>query len=815
MDAELPQRARVVIIGGGIVGCSVAYFLTKRGWDDVVLLERKQLTSGTTWHAAGLVTQLRATHNMSKLVQHSLEVFEGLEAETGLSTGFRKTGQITIAANEPRWEELKRQASMARGIGIGVEVLRTEEVAERFPLLDPSGVFGGICFPDDGLANPTDTTQSLAKGARVGGAKIFENTKVAAVHQKDGRVAGVSTDRGDIEAEIVVNCAGMWGREVGAMSGVSLPLQAAEHFYIVTEPIPDLPRGMPFLKSYDDWAYVKEETGKLLVGFFEPGGSPWATDGIPEDAEFVKLPERWDHLGPFIEQVARRVPILQDVGIQLFFNGPESFTPDSRFLFGDVAELRNYYVAVGFNSVGFLTGPGAGRALADWIVDGHPPMDLWDVDPRRMMPFQINRRYLGERIPETLGILYDMHWPFRQFDSARGIRRSPFHDRLAARGACFGELAGWERPNWYAPAGTPPKYEYSYGRQNWFEHSAQEHRAAREAVGLFDHTCFAKLLVQGRDAERVLQRVCVADVAVPVGTIVYTQWLNDRAGIEADLTVTRLAEDRFLVVTAAVTALHDLDWLRRHIPDDAHAFVTDVGSGLAFLALWGPRSRELLQSVSEADFSNEAFPFRTSREIDVGYALVRASRITFVGELGWELYIPMEFAPHVFDTIMEAGDAVGLRPAGFHALNSLRIEKAYRHWGHDITAEDTPLEAGLSFTVAWDKPGGFVGRDALLRRREQGITRRLVQFVLEDPAPLVYHGEPIWRDGSMVGTITSAMFGHTVGRSIGLGYVSADEVITPEWILEGSYEIEVATERVPARAYLRPVYDPAAERVRM
>ncbi len=814
MSEELPARAKVVVVGGGIVGCSVAYGLTKRGWDDVVLLERKRLTSGTTWHAAGLVTELRATAPLTRLVLDSLEIFESLEAETGLSTGFRRTGQITIACNEPRWEEVRRQASMARGIGVPVELLSPEEVRERFPLLDVSEVLGGMYFPNDGVANPTDTTLSLAKGARMGGARIFEQTEVTGVRIEGGRVRGVTTTRGDIEAEIVVNCTGMWGREFGAMSGVALPLQATEHFYVVTAPIEGLPEELPVLKSYDDWCYVKLEGGsKLMVGFFEPGGTPWALEGIPADAEFVKLPENWEHLSPFIEQVAKRIPILQDVGIQLFFNGPESFTPDAKFHFGDVPGIQGYYVACGFNSVGFLTGPGAGQALADWIVEGRPPMDLWDVDVRRTFPFQATRRYLAERVPEVLGLLYDMHWPFRQFETARGLRRSPIHDRLAAAGACFGEVAGWERPNWYAPEGVEPRYEYSYGRQNWFGYSAEEHRSAREGVALFDYTSFTQFLVQGPDAEAALQRLCTADVAVPPGRLVYTQMLNDRGGIEADVTVTRLAEDRFLVVGAAAEQRRDLDFLQTHL--EGRVAVTDVSSGHCTLAVMGPRSRELLASLTTADLSNEAFPFLASREIDLGHVLVRASRVSYVGELGYELMMPTEFAPYVFDLLAEAGRAVGLRLAGYHALNSLRLEKAYRLWGYDMGSHDTPLEAGLAFTVAWDKPGGFAGREALLRQRDVGVRRRLVQLVLEDPEPLAYRTEPIWRDGELVGTVTSGMFGHTLGACVALGWVERrDGPVTDEWLAEGSYEVEIAWERVPARLHLRPAYDPTGSRLR-
>lgn len=810
-----PSQARVVVIGGGIVGTSVAYHLTERGWRDVVLLERKQLTSGTTWHAAGLVTQLRATYNMSMLAKYSAELFAELERKTGLGTGFRRTGSILLATNEGRWTEVKRNASMARVCGFEVELIGPDRAAEMWPLMDAREIVGAAYLPGDGVANPTDVTQALARAARLGGAQIFEHTKVTEVRRKDGRVTGVATERGEIACEYVVNCTGMWARELGQQSDVTIPLHAAEHFYLITEPIPGLAPDLPVLRSPDDTAYVREDTGKLMVGFFEPGAKPWATHGIPEDAAFTTLPEDWDHLAPYLEMAARRVPILGEVGIQLFFNGPESFTPDDRYILGEAPGLDGYFVAAGFNSVGFQSGGGAGRAVADWVVDGHAPMDLWEVDIRRFMPFQRNRRYLYQRTTETLGLLYDMHWPFRQVETARGVRRTPLHDRLAARGACFGELAGWERANWYAPPGVEPRYEYSYGRQNWFPYSAEEHRAVREAVGLFDQTTFGKILVQGRDAERALGRICAADVAVEPGRIVYTQWLNERGGIESDVTVTRLDQDRFLVVTSGTSTLRDIDWLRREIPEDAHVAVSDVTSGYAVLSVMGPRSRELLASLTDADLSNAAFPFATSREIDLGFAFVRASRITYVGELGWELYVPTEFATHVYDAIVAAGDPFGLRHAGFHALNSLRIEKAYRHWGHDISDEDTPLQAGLGFTVAWDKPGGFLGRDALLRQREAGLDRRLAVFTLADAEPLMYHNEPIWRSGVLVGRISSAMFGHTVGRSIGLGYVRRDDgPVTAEWLASGTYEIEIAFERFAAGASFRAPYDPTNERIR-
>ncbi len=814
-DRAFPDRAQAVVIGGGIVGCSVAYHLTKRGWRDVVLVERQQLTSGTTWHAAGLVTQLRATYNMSMLAKYSAELFVELERQTGLGTGYRRTGSILLATTPERWTEVRRQISMARICGFEVHPIDGREAARMWPLLDPSEIVGAAFLPGDGVANPTDVTQALAAAARLGGAKIIEHTAATGVLRSGGRATGVSTERGDIASDVVVNCTGMWARELGLRSGVTIPLHAAEHFYVVTEPVPGLDRDLPVLRSPDDTAYFREETGKLLVGFFEPGAKPWATHGIPEGAAFTRLPEDWDHLAPYVELAARRVPRLRDLGIQLFFNGPESFTPDDRCILGEAPGLRGYFVAAGFNSVGFQSGGGAGRAVADWIVDGHPSMDLWEVDVRRFMPFQRNRRYLHDRTRETLGLLYDMHWPFRQVDTARGIRRTPFHDRLAERGACFGELAGWERANWYAMPGTEPRYEYSYGRQNWFESAAQEHRAVREAVGIFDQTSFGKIVVQGRDAEAALNGLCTADMAVDPGRIVYTQWLNERGGVEADVTVTRLDEQSFLIVTTGTSIVRDLDWLHRRFPVDAHVVATDMTNAFAVLNVQGPRSRDFLASLTDADLSNAAFPFGTSREIDLGYGIVRASRITYVGELGWELYIPNDVATHVYDTLVAAGPGFGLRHAGYHALNSLRIEKAYRHWGHDVTDEDSLLEAGLGFTAAWDKPGGFIGREALLQQRDVGIVRRLAVLVLDDPEPLLYHNEPIWRDGELVGRITSAMFGHTIGRSVGLGYVRrADGPVTGDWLADGSYEIEVAGERFDAAASFRAPYDSTNTRVR-
>jgi glycine cleavage system T protein len=811
---SLPPQSSVVIIGGGVVGCSIAYHLTKVGIRDVVVLERKQLASGTTWHAAGLVGQLRATQNMTNLAKYTAELYAGLEAETGQATGFKQNGSISLATTEERFEEWKRGASMARVFGLEVEVITPADAQAMYPLLNLDDVVGAVFLPKDGQVNPLDVTTALAKGARSGGATILDNIKVMDVLSQNGHVTGLVTDQGEITCDVVVNAAGMWGREVGALAGVNVPLHACEHFYVVTEPFDGVTPDLPVLRDQDNFAYYKEDAGKILLGAFEPVAKPWGMDGIPDDFEFDELPSDQDHFMPVLERAMTRMPALENVGIRTWFCGPESFTPDDRYHLGEAPEMKGFFVACGFNSIGIQSAGGAGKVLADWIKDGHPPMDLWDVDVRRNMPFQANRKYLHDRVTEGLGLLYAPHWPFYQYRTARGVRTSPLHERLEAAGACFGETAGWERANWFAPEGVEPKYEYSYGRQNWFDHSAAEHKAVREAVGLFDLSSFAKFMVSGRDAEQVLSRICANNVAVPDGQVVYTQWLNPRGGIEADLTVTRLSEHEFMVVTAAATQVRDLAWLRDHIPPDAHAVATDVTSATAVLSLMGPRSRDLLETITDADLSNDAFPFGTSQEIDVGYARLRASRISYVGELGWELYVPTEMARHVFDVITEAGPKFGLKLAGYHALNSLRIEKAYRHWGHDIADEDTPLEAGLQFAIDWNHD--FIGRDALQKQRGQGVTRRLTQFLLKDSTKLLYHNEPIWRDNQIVGHITSGMFAHTMGAAVGLGYVLRPDggVVDAAFIEAGSYEIEVACERVTARTSLRPMYDPKSERVR-
>lgn len=809
MAATLPDRVDVVIIGGGIVGASIAYHLTKIGITDVLLLERRQLTCGTTWHAAGLIGQLRASRRMTELAKYTSELLYELETETGQATGFKQYGSISLALNQERFEELKRGASMAKNFGLEVDVIGPSEIKAMWPMLNIGDVVGGVFLPKDGKANPIDITQAFAKGARKHGARIAEHIKVEKLLVENGRAVGVRTEESEIRANTVVLAAGMWSRELAAAVGVSVPLHAAEHFYIVTESISGLPASLPVLRVPDECAYYKEDTGKLLIGAFEPIAKPWGMTGIPEDFSFDSLPDDFDHFAPVLEYAMKRVPELQHTGIKSFFNGPESFTPDDRYLLGETAEVRDLFVACGFNSIGIQSSGGAGKVLAEWIRDRRPPADLTEVDVLRLQPFQNSRKYLHDRTVESLGLLYAMHWPFRQYDTARNARRSPFHDRLLAAGAVMGEVAGWERPNWFAPRGVAPRYEYSFGRQNWFNYSADECIAVRDGVALFDQTSFAKFTVQGRDALKVLNRIAVSNVDVPVGKVVYTQWLNQHGGIESDLTITRIGEESFLVVTAGASQTRDFTWLKRHIPEGAHCFAIDITPGLPMLGLMGPNSRALLSKVSGTGLSNENFPFGTSQEIEIGYAQVRASRITYVGELGWELYIPAEFALHVFDTLVEAGREFGLRFAGMHAMNSCRTEKGYRSWGHDIVIEDTPLEAGLGFCVAWDKADGFIGREALLTQRERGaLTRCLVQFRLDDSSKLLYHEEPIWLNGEIRGSITSGMYGHRLDGSFGMGYINHPHGITKEWLENSKFEIEVAWEKVSATASLSAFYDP-------
>ncbi|KNY15135.1 FAD-dependent oxidoreductase [Shinella sp. SUS2] len=815
MAQEFPTQAQVVIIGGGIIGCSVAYHLTKLGWRDVVLLEQGQLSGGTTWHAAGLVGQLRSHANMTSLIKYSTQLYTELEAETGLATGWKNCGSLSVARTVDRMTVLKRTAASARAQGVAIEVISPKEAQDLWPVMAIDDLVGAVWLPGDGKANPTDLTQSLAKGARSRGARIFERVRVTGVSVANGAVTGVETDRGAISAEIVVNCAGQWARKVGKMCGVSVPLHSAEHMYIVTGRIEGVHPDLPVMRDPDGYIYFKEEVGGLVMGGFEPEAKPWGMAGIPDDFEFALLPDDWDQFEILMQSALQRVPQLATSEVKKFYNGPESFTPDNNFILGEAPELKNFYVGAGFNSMGIASAGGAGRALAEWIVNRAPTMDLWPVDIRRFATFNNNPRWLHDRVKETLGLHYAMPWPNRELDTARPFRRSPLYDRLAAKGACFGSKMGWERPNWFAAPGEAAVTAYAFGRQNWHEAVKREMKAVREAAGLFDQTSFAKLLVQGRDAVSVLNRICAAEIDVEIGRSVYTGLLNERGGYESDLTVLRLAADRFLLITGSAQAVHDADWIGRNIPAGAHATLTDVTSAYAVLALMGPKSRDILVRLTSADISNEGFPFATNREIDIGYATAYANRMTYVGELGWELIVPTEFAVGVYEALQEAGRDAGLVDCGYYALEALRLEKGYRAWSRELTPDVTPYEAGLSFAVSLDKAGGFIGREALVAAKASGTpSKRIVQFTVDDPLPMLWGGELILRDGKPVGEARSAAYGHTLGRAVALGLVENAAGVDKAFLENGRFEVDLAGERFALTVHLAPAYDPKAARVK-
>lgn len=814
MAETFPTQSQVVIVGGGIIGCSIAYHLAKLGRKDVVILERGSLTCGTTWHAAGLVMQLRATHTMTELCRYGVRLFATLQDETGQDTGFKQNGSLPIARTPERLTEISRIISLGKVFGVEAHMLSPAEIKLHYPLLDESRVVGGAFIPGDGQTNPVDTTMAIARGARMAGVRIIENVTVTGFETTNGSVTAAITNQGTIKCETAVNCAGIWARDVGRMAGVNVPLYAAEHMYVTTEADASVPADLPVLRDADGYVYVKEDAGKLLIGAFEPKAKSLPLNTLPEKFEFGELPEDWDQFELPMTRAIEMIPMLENMGIRHFMNGPESFTPDNRFIVGEAPELNNFFVAAGFNSQGILSSAGVGKALAEWIVAGQAMMDLSEIDIARFHRFQINRRYLHDRTGESLGLLYAMHWPHRQFETARPVRETPLHNRLARHNACFGEATGWERANWYAPEGIEPKYECSYGRQNWFSYVGEEHKAVRENIGMFDLSSFGKTVIQGRDAEAQLQRICAADMAAPVGRVIYTQLLNERGGIESDLTLTRLAEDKFMVVTAAASQGRDYNWIRRHLDENAFVTMEDVTSAYGVLSVMGPNVRQLLSRLSDADFSNEAFPFGTCQEIEIGYAKAYALRITFVGELGWELYLPTEFTGPVFDLLMAEGADLGLRLAGYHALDSLRSEKGYRHWGHDISPADTPLEAGLGFAVSFSKDSDFIGRKALEQQKETGLTRRLVHFLMDHPDPLLLHDEPVFRNGELVGMTTSGSFGYSLGRSVGMGYINMPEAADKAWFEEASYDIELSGEHFSAKAGISPFFDPTNERVK-
>ena len=818
MTKPLPTKASAIIIGGGVSGASVAYHLAKQGWQDVVLLERQQFSCGTTWHAAGLIGTMRANDSHARLCEYSMSLLNELEKETGQATGFRQVGSITLAHSEARFEELKRVASMNNAFGVTqVDMITPDEIKALYPFVETSDLLGGSWVEKDGFASPIDVTMAFVKGARLYGAKCLEGIKVTDILTQQGKVSGVMTDQGEIQADFVAVCGGMWSHALGKKIGVDIPLHACEHYYAITEKQDNIPADLPVLRDHDKCAYYKEDAGSLLVGAFEKKAIPWGMNGIADDFSFDEIEGHVEEqLLPVLEDAMQRVPMLQDVGWRKFFCGPESFTPDDQFHIGETPHIKNLFVGAGLNSVGIQTSGGLGKALAQWMDKGHAPMDLWGNDIRRMHPVQNTTAYLKERVTETLGLLYDNHYPFRQYSTSRNVRHSPIHEKLVQHNACFGEVAGWERPNWFAPEGVKPEYEYSFGKQNWFEHSAAEHKAFRENVAMFDQSSFSKYLVQGKDACNALQRISSANIDVPQGKMVYTHWLNERGGIEADLTVNRIAENKYMVVSAAAVTHKDLDWLNRNIDPDSHCFVTDVTNSWAVFGIMGPQSRSLLSSFINEDFSTPAFPFATFKPVEIGCATGYAFRVSFVGELGWELYVPVDQARHAFDVVMAAGESYNLKLAGLHCLDSGRIEKKFLHFGHDVADEDTPLEAGAGFVCDMNKSTAFIGHDAIARQKEkQGpLSKRLVQFLLEDPEAILYHHEPIILDGKTVGYLSSGNYGHTLGGSVGLGYVKIPDGVSKQLVDSGSFEIEVAGERIPAKASLSAMYDPRAEKLK-
>lgn len=812
---ELPTSAKVVVIGGGIIGCSTAYHLAKLGFTDTVLLERKKLTSGTTFHAAGLVGQLRTSANITQLLGYSVELYKTLEAETGLGTGWKMNGGLRLACNQERWTEVKRQATTAQSFGLDMQLLTPKEALELWPLMTIDDLVGAAFLPTDGQANPSDITQALAKGARMAGASIFEDTEVLDLEVENGRIRAVLTERGRIECEKVVVCAGQWTRAFAARYGVNVPLVSVEHQYMVTEAF-GVPSNLPTLRDPDRLTYYKEEVGGLVMGGYEPNPIPWAMDGIPKDFHYTLLSSDFDHFEQTMELSLGRVPALETAGIKQLINGPESFTPDGNFILGEAPELKNFFVGAGFNAFGIASGGGAGMALAEWVAKGEPPYDLWPVDLRRFGRPHFDTDWVRTRTLEAYGKHYTLAFPHEEYASGRPCRKSPLYDRLKAQGACFGEKLGWERPNWFADlaAGEEPKDVYTYERQNWFAAVGREHRAVREDAVIFDQTSFAKFVLKGRDAEKALSWIAANDVAKPVGTLTYTQMLNDKGGIECDLTVARVAENEFYIVTGTGFATHDFDWISRNIPDGLHAELVDVTSAYSVLSLMGPKARAVLEKVTRSDVSNTGFPFGRVKTIGIAGCPVRALRVTYVGELGYELHLPVEYATTVYEALMAAGREDGLVNAGYRAIESCRLEKGYRAWGSDIGPDHTPVEAGLAWAVKTRKATPFKGRAAIEAQLKNGVKKMLACFVPEDPDVVLLGRETIYRDGKRVGWLTGGGFGYTLGKPIGFGYVRNPDGVTEEFVMSGHYELDVAMKRVPCTVSLKPLYDPEMKRIK-
>jgi sarcosine dehydrogenase len=813
---ELPSTAKAVIIGGGIVGCSTAYHLAKLGWKDTVLLERNKLTSGTTFHAAGLVGQLRSSANITQLLGYSVDLYKRLEEETGLGTGWKMNGGLRLACNEERWTEVRRQATTAHSFGLEMQLLSPGEARDLWPIMNVDDVVGAAFLPTDGQANPSDITQALARGARMAGVSIFEDCGVLDLEIVEGTIKAVITEKGRIECETVICCAGQWSREFAKKFGVNVPLVSMQHQYLITEAIDGITPDLPTLRDPDRLTYYKEEVGGLVMGGYEPNPLPWAVDGIPEGFHYSLLDSNFDHFEEIMSLSLGRVPALEHAGVKELVNGPESFTPDGNFILGEAPELANFYVGAGFNAFGIAAGGGAGMALAEWVHKGEPPYDLWSVDIRRFGRPHFDTDWVRTRTIEAYGKHYTMAWPHEEHDSARPCRKSPLYDQLLAKGACFGEKLGWERPNWFAnlKAGEIAKDEYSFGRQNWFGAVAREHKAVREQAVLIDQTSFAKFSLKGPDALEALNWIAANDVSKPVGTLTYTQMLDDSGGIQCDLTIARIAENEFYIVTGTGFATHDFDWIERNIPEGLNAQLFDITSANTVLSLMGPNARKILQQVTRDNVSNEAFRFGTAKTIGIAGCPVLALRITYVGELGWELHLPVEYASSVYSALIDAGTEFGLADAGYRTIESCRLEKGYRAWGSDIGPDHTPLESGLGWAVKMKTDIPFKGREAIAAQKHEGVKKQLACFTIDDSEIVLQGRETIYRNGERVGWLTSGGYGHTLGQSIGYGYIRNSDGVDSEYITSGTYELDVATVRVPCQVHMKPLYDPKMERVK-
>lgn len=814
MTSVQPTAAEIVIIGGGIIGVSTAYHLAKLGKRDVVVLERSKLGSGTTWHSAAMVRRLRSTPSLTNLTKYSVELYKSLEAETGLATGWMGCGSLSIATNKDRLTQIRRQASLARAMDIEVAEISREDIQRLWPIAHTADIISGILSPGDGRVSPTDVLAALTRGAKKLGVRFLEDTSVMGFDITNGRVMGVKTPNGSIATSSVALCGGLWSRQVGAMAGVAVPLYACEHYALITKSFEGIYPSMPILGDHDNHMYIRDEGGGLMVGCFEPNAKPIDVSELPKDFSFGLLKEDWEQFAPIMEGAIRRIPALETAEVRLLLNGPETFTLDNSFLLGESPELRGFYLGCGMNSVGMASGGGAGRALAEWIVQGEPTTDLTSVDIRRFGRVRNNVQALRERAAENLSLHYALGVPGREFATARNLRHTPLHTRLAANGAFFGDRSGWERASWFQPTGAKVENELTFGRPVWHDCVQAEHRAAREAVALFDQSTFGNILVQGRDAPAFMQRVCAARTDVSTSQLVYTPILNDKGGYESDVVVQRQSETVFMIITGTAQPTRDVHLLRSRILADEFVVVTDVTSGYATLSVMGPKSRDLLSKLTPAALDNETFPYMTHKEIEVAGTVVRANRMSYVGELGWELHVSSDAAGPLYDEIFKLGEGFGLRNAGTAALGTLRLEKGFCSWGHDIGPDDTPLQAGLGFTTKLDSDIDFIGRAALDKQKEIGIGRRRILIKAQDPNVQLLGTEPLVADGKIVGQITSAGYGHTVGAAVGMGYVRFGDSKPAAFVSESKWEVEVAMQRFPITASLNAFHDPEGSRVR-